>query len=114
MTLAFGDQTYKFSIRIALTSIYSCVHGQVYSCYFLQAKLGHKEQAMKTHVKGCDATIICHDNYFILLSGLSHVIVFRNRSNIWKVVMNIKLYENIVMPASPNANLTIRRSHELE
>ena len=26
--------------------------------------------------------------------------------------MNIKLYENIVMSASPNANLTIRRSHE--
>ena len=59
-------------------------------------------------------TIICHDNYFIILSGLSHVIVFRNRSNIWRVVMNIKLYENIVMSASPNANPTICRSHELE
>ena len=28
--------------------------------------------------------------------------------------MNVKLYENSVMSASPNANLTIRRSHELE
>ena len=28
--------------------------------------------------------------------------------------MNVKLYENKVMSASPNANLTIRRSHELE
>ena len=69
---------------------------------------------MKTHVKGYDATIICHDNYFILLSCLLHVIVIRNGSNIWRVVMNIKLYENIVMSASPNANLTIRRSHEIE
>ena len=35
MNLAFGDQTYKYRIRIALTLICSCVHGQIYSCYFL-------------------------------------------------------------------------------
>ena len=29
------------SHQIALTLIYSCVHGQIYSRYFLQAKLGH-------------------------------------------------------------------------
>ena len=28
--LAFGDQTNKYRIRIALTLIYSCVHGQIY------------------------------------------------------------------------------------
>ena len=41
VSLAFGDQIYKYRIRIALTLICSCVHGQIYSCYFLKAKLGH-------------------------------------------------------------------------
>ena len=57
VSLAFGDQTYKYRIRIALTLIYSCVHGQIYSCYFLQAKLGHHK--VKDVRKGFELKIYC-------------------------------------------------------
>ena len=57
VSFAFGDQTYKYRIRIALTLICSCVHGQIYSCYFLQAKLGHHK--VKDVRKGFELKIYC-------------------------------------------------------
>ena len=57
VSLALGDQTYKYRIRIALNSIYSCVYGQIYSCYFLQAKLGHHK--VKDVRKGFEFKIYC-------------------------------------------------------
>ena len=57
VSFAFGDQTYKYHIRIALTLIYSCVHGQIYSCYSLQEKLGHHK--VKDVRKDFELTIYC-------------------------------------------------------
>ena len=57
VSLAFGEQTYKYRIRIALTLIKSCVHGQIYPCYFLQTKLG--QQKVKDVRKGFELKIYC-------------------------------------------------------
>ena len=73
MSLAFGDQTYKYRIRIALTLIYSCIHGQIYSCYFLQAKLGHHK--VKDVMMGFELNIYCLIVHCLIVSAVEEVML---------------------------------------